>query len=80
MLAFGNQGKAQQVSKTPFAEKLTRSGSLSHLLISKLSSFLVLDFPNIEHSLVPYYLPFTKFLFHLLTTMHVSDQVFMSEK
>jgi hypothetical protein len=28
MLAFGNQGKAYQDSKTPFAEKLTMSGSL----------------------------------------------------
>jgi hypothetical protein len=28
MLAFGNQGKAYQDSKTLFAEKLTTSGSL----------------------------------------------------
>jgi hypothetical protein len=28
MLAFGNQGKTYQVSKTLFAEKLTMSGSL----------------------------------------------------
>jgi hypothetical protein len=28
MLAFGNQGKASQESKTLFAEKLTMSGSL----------------------------------------------------
>ena len=28
MLAFGNQGKAYQDSKTLFAEKLTMSGSL----------------------------------------------------
>jgi hypothetical protein len=28
MLAFGNQGKAHQDSKTLFAEKLTMSGSL----------------------------------------------------
>jgi hypothetical protein len=28
MLAFGNQGKAHQNSKTPFIEKLTKSGSL----------------------------------------------------
>jgi hypothetical protein len=28
MLAFGNQGKAYQDSMTPFAEKLTMSGSL----------------------------------------------------
>jgi hypothetical protein len=28
MLAFGNQGEAYQDSKTPFAEKLTMSGSL----------------------------------------------------
>jgi hypothetical protein len=28
MLAFGNQGKAYQGSKTLFAEKLTMSGSL----------------------------------------------------
>jgi hypothetical protein len=28
MLAFGNQGKAQQDSKTLFVEKLTMSGSL----------------------------------------------------
>jgi hypothetical protein len=28
MLAFGNQGKAYQSSKTPFVEKLTISGSL----------------------------------------------------
>jgi hypothetical protein len=28
MLAFGNQGKAYQESKTFFAEKLTMSGSL----------------------------------------------------
>jgi hypothetical protein len=28
MLAFGNQGKAYQHSKTVFAEKLTMSGSL----------------------------------------------------
>jgi hypothetical protein len=28
MLAFGNQGKAQQDSKTFFVEKLTMSGSL----------------------------------------------------
>jgi hypothetical protein len=28
MLAFGNQGKADQESKTLFAEKLTNSGSL----------------------------------------------------
>jgi hypothetical protein len=28
MLAFGNQGKAYQESKTLFAEKLTNSGSL----------------------------------------------------
>jgi hypothetical protein len=28
MLAFGNQGKAYQHSKTLFAEKLTMSGSL----------------------------------------------------
>jgi hypothetical protein len=28
MLAFGNQGKAYQDSKAPFAEKFTMSGSL----------------------------------------------------
>jgi hypothetical protein len=28
MLAFGNQGKADQESKTMFVEKLTNSGSL----------------------------------------------------
>jgi hypothetical protein len=28
MMAFGNQGKAQQDSKTSFVEKLTMSGSL----------------------------------------------------
>jgi hypothetical protein len=28
MLAFGNQGKSHQNSKTLFAEKLTMSGSL----------------------------------------------------
>jgi hypothetical protein len=48
----GIQGKAHQVSKTLFAEKLTRSGSLSHLLISKLRSFQFLDFPDLEYSLV----------------------------
>jgi hypothetical protein len=54
MLAFGNQGKAYQDSKTLFAEKLTRSGSLSHLLLSTLSSSLILDLPDLEHSLVLY--------------------------
>jgi hypothetical protein len=35
MLAFGNQGKAFQDSKTLFAEKLTMSGSLkSQFLLS----------------------------------------------
>jgi hypothetical protein len=35
MLAFGNQGKAYQNSKTLFAEKLTMSGSLKiHFLLS----------------------------------------------
>jgi hypothetical protein len=31
MLAFGNQGKAYQESKTLFAEKLTMSGSLKSI-------------------------------------------------
>jgi hypothetical protein len=37
MLAFGNQGKAYQESKTLFAEKLTMSGSLKFILLVKLS-------------------------------------------
>jgi hypothetical protein len=37
---------------THFAEKLTNSRSLSHLLIINLSSYLILDFPDLEHSLV----------------------------
>jgi hypothetical protein len=51
MLAFGNQGKAHQVSTTLFAEKLTNSESLSHVLIIKLSYFLNLDLPDLDHSL-----------------------------
>jgi hypothetical protein len=35
-----------------FAEKLTNSGSSSHLLIIKLSSYLILDLHNIDQSLV----------------------------
>jgi hypothetical protein len=31
MMAFGNQGKAYQESKTLFAEKLTMSGSLKSI-------------------------------------------------
>jgi hypothetical protein len=34
MLAFGNQGKAHQDSKTLFAEKLTMSGSLEFIYLS----------------------------------------------
>jgi hypothetical protein len=34
MLAFGNQGKAYQDSKTLFAEKLTKIGSLKSILLS----------------------------------------------
>jgi hypothetical protein len=33
-------------------KKLTNSISLSHLLIINLSSYLILDFPDLEHSLV----------------------------
>jgi hypothetical protein len=51
MLAFGNQGKAYQDSKTLFAEKLTSSGSLCQNFISQVL-FLNLDLPNLEHSLV----------------------------
>jgi hypothetical protein len=34
MLAFGNQGKAHQSSKTLFAEKLTMNGSLKSPFLS----------------------------------------------
>jgi hypothetical protein len=44
MLAFGNQGKAYQDSKTLFSEKLTMSGSLKSIFIIRLSSYLHLDF------------------------------------
>jgi hypothetical protein len=44
MPAFGNQGKAYQDSKTLFAEKLTMSGSLKSILLSRLSSYVHLDF------------------------------------
>jgi hypothetical protein len=40
MLAFGNQGKAHQSSRTHFAEKLTRNGSLSQVLFHKLVYYL----------------------------------------
>jgi hypothetical protein len=39
MLARGIQGKAHQVSKTLFAEKLTRSGSLSQNFTSQVKYF-----------------------------------------
>jgi hypothetical protein len=42
MLAFENQGKAHQSSRTHFAEKLTRSGSLSQVLFHKLVYYLYL--------------------------------------
>jgi hypothetical protein len=35
-LAFGNQGKAYQESKTLFAEKLTMSGSLKSIFICQV--------------------------------------------
>jgi hypothetical protein len=54
MLAFGNQGKAHQVSMTLFAEKLTNSESLRHVLFIKLSYFLHLDLPGLNHSLSLY--------------------------
>jgi hypothetical protein len=45
MLAFRNQGKAYQDSKTLFAEKLTMSGSsLKFVLLIMLSNYLHLDF------------------------------------
>jgi hypothetical protein len=44
MLAFKNQGKAYQESKTLFAEKLTISGSLKSIFIIRLSSYLHLEF------------------------------------
>jgi hypothetical protein len=39
MLARGIQGKAHQVSKTLFTEKLTRSGSLSQNFTSQVKYF-----------------------------------------
>jgi hypothetical protein len=39
MLARGIQGKAHQVSKTLFAEKLTRSGSLIQNFTSQVKYF-----------------------------------------
>jgi hypothetical protein len=44
MLAYGNQGKAYQESKTLFVEKLTMSGSLKSIFIIRLSSYLHLEF------------------------------------
>jgi hypothetical protein len=44
MLAFGNQVKAHQNSKTLFVEKLTMSGSLNSIFIIRLSSYLHLEF------------------------------------
>jgi hypothetical protein len=52
MLAFRNQGKTKQKSRTLFEEKLSNSGSLSHLLIIKLISYLILDLPNLDHLFV----------------------------
>ena len=39
MLARGIQGKVHQVSKTLFAEKFTRSGSLSQMFTSQVKYF-----------------------------------------
>jgi hypothetical protein len=45
MLAFGNQGKSYQDSKTLFAEKLTTSGSLKiHFYYHVKQSYLYLEF------------------------------------
>jgi hypothetical protein len=44
MSAFGIQGKAYQDSKTLFARKLTKIESLKSIFITRLNSYLHLDF------------------------------------
>jgi hypothetical protein len=44
MLACGIQGRADQESKTLFAEMLTNSGSLKSSFILRLSHYLHLEF------------------------------------